>query len=31
LQELNKRARKPQTGLLTGAAAVGSATGIVGD
>ena len=31
LQELNKRARKPQTGLLTGAAAVGSATGIIGD
>ena len=31
LQELNRRARKPQTGLLTGAAAVGSATGIVGD
>jgi predicted GIY-YIG superfamily endonuclease len=31
LQELNKRARKPKTGLLTGAAAVGSATGIVGD
>jgi hypothetical protein len=31
LQELNKRARKPKTGLLTGAAAVGSATGILGD
>jgi hypothetical protein len=31
LQELNKRARKPKTGLLTGAAAVGSATGIIGD
>ena len=31
LQELNRRARKPQTGLLTGAAAVGSATGIIGD
>jgi hypothetical protein len=31
LRELNKRARKPQTGLLTGAAAVGSATGIIGD
>jgi hypothetical protein len=31
LQELNRRARKPQTGLLSGAAAVGSATGILGD
>ena len=31
LQELNRRARRPQTGLLTGAAAVGSATGIIGD
>jgi hypothetical protein len=31
LRELNKRAQRPQTGLLTGAAAVGSATGIVGD
>lgn len=31
LNELNRRARKPQTGLLTGAAAVGSATGILGD
>ena len=31
LRELNKRARKPKTGLLTGAAAVGSATGILGD
>jgi hypothetical protein len=31
LRELNLRARKPKTGLLTGAAAVGSATGIVGD
>jgi len=31
LRELNKRAQKPKTGLLTGAAAVGSATGIIGD
>lgn len=31
LRELNKRANKPRTGLLTGAAAVGSATGIIGD
>ena len=31
LRELNKRAQRPKTGLLTGAAAVGSATGIVGD
>jgi len=31
LQELNRRSRKPQTGLLSGAAAVGSATGILGD
>ena len=31
LRELNLRARKPKTGLLTGAAAVGSATGILGD
>lgn len=31
LQELNRRARRPKTGLLTGAAAVGSATGILGD
>jgi hypothetical protein len=29
--ELNRRAQRPQTGLLTGAAAVGSATGILGD
>lgn len=31
LTELNRRAQKPKTGLLTGAAAVGSATGILGD
>ena len=31
LQELNRRAQRPKTGLLTGAAAVGSATGILGD
>jgi hypothetical protein len=31
LRELSMRARKPQTGLLSGAAAVGSATGILGD
>jgi len=31
LRELNKRAQRPKTGLLTGAAAVGSATGILGD
>ena len=31
LQELNKRSQRPKTGLLTGAAAVGSATGILGD
>jgi hypothetical protein len=31
LQELNRRARRPQTGLLTGSAAVGSATGSLGD
>jgi hypothetical protein len=31
LRELSMRARKPKTGLLSGAAAVGSATGILGD
>jgi len=31
LQELNRRAQRPKTGLLTGAAGVGSATGILGD
>ena len=31
LRELSLRARKPKTGLLSGAAAVGSATGILGD
>ena len=31
LRELSIRARRPQTGLLSGAAAVGSATGILGD
>jgi hypothetical protein len=31
LRELNKRSQRPKTGLLTGAAAVGSATGILGD
>ena len=31
LQELNRRAQRPRTGLLTGSAAVGSATGILGD
>ena len=31
LRELSFRAKKPQTGLLSGAAAVGSATGILGD
>jgi len=31
LQELNRRAQRPKTGLLTGSAAVGSATGILGD
>jgi len=31
LQELNRRAQRPRTGLLTGAAAIGSATGILGD
>ena len=31
LRELSLRAKKPQTGLLSGAAAVGSATGILGD
>ena len=31
LKELNRRAQRPKTGLLTGAAAVGSATGIIGD
>lgn len=31
LAELNRRAQRPKTGLLTGAAAVGSATGILGD
>jgi hypothetical protein len=31
LQELNRRSRQPRTGLLTGAAAIGSATGILGD
>jgi hypothetical protein len=31
LKELNRRAQRPKTGLLTGAAAVGSSTGIIGD
>jgi hypothetical protein len=31
LSELNRRAQTPKTGLLTGAAGVGSATGIIGD
>ena len=31
LAELNRRARTPKTGLLSGAAGVGTATGIVGD
>jgi hypothetical protein len=31
LQELNRRAQRPKTGLLTGAAAVGSATGMLGN
>jgi hypothetical protein len=31
LQELNRRAQRPRTGLLTGAAAVGSATGMLGN
>lgn len=31
LQELNRRAQRPKTGLLTGAAGVGTATGILGD
>jgi hypothetical protein len=31
LQELNRRAQRPKTGLLTGAAGVGSATGSLGD
>jgi hypothetical protein len=31
LQELSRRAQRPKTGLLTGAASVGSATGILGD
>lgn len=31
LAELNRRMMRPKTGLLTGAAAVGSATGILGD
>lgn len=31
LQELNRRAQRPRTGLLTGSAAVGSGTGILGD
>lgn len=31
LAELNRRARKPKTGLLSGAAGVGTATGIIGD
>jgi hypothetical protein len=31
LRELNRRAQRPQTGLLTGAAAVGSATGMLGN
>jgi hypothetical protein len=31
LLELNRRAQTPKTGLLTGAAGVGSATGIIGD
>ena len=30
LKELNRRARRPQTGLLTGAAAVGSGVGMIG-
>lgn len=31
LAELNRRARRPKTGLLSGAAGVGTATGIIGD
>ena len=31
LQELNRRAQRPRTGLLTGAAAIGSATGMLGN
>ena len=31
LNELNRRMKRPQTGLLTGAAVTGSATGILGD
>jgi len=31
LAELNRRARTPKTGLLSGAAGVGTATGILGD
>jgi hypothetical protein len=31
LKELNRRAQRPKTGLLTGAAAVGSATGMLGN
>lgn len=31
LKELNRRAQRPRTGLLTGAAAVGSATGMLGN
>lgn len=31
LRELNRRAQRPKTGLLTGAAAVGSATGMLGN
>lgn len=30
LKELNRRARRPQTGLLTGASAVGSGVGMIG-
>jgi hypothetical protein len=31
LFELNRRAKAPKTGLLSGAAGVGTATGILGD
>ena len=31
LSELNRRAKMPKTGLLSGAAGVGTATGIIGD
>jgi hypothetical protein len=31
LDELNRRARKKPTGLLSGAAGLGTATGILGD